>query len=80
MMLVAPAPQPRRRARPKPTWPFSLFGLPTSRPYAIEPNPEIVTCLQRKCANTVSIRRQPYWASDRALRRSGRAASRPVAA
>ena len=37
---------------------FGGVGLPTSRPYAIQPNREIVTCLQRKCANFATIRPQ----------------------
>ena len=43
------------RAWPKGTCPFPPLGLPTSRPYAIEPIAEIVTGLQRNCVNFVTI-------------------------
>ena len=52
---VAPSP---RRPCPERTCPFRPLGLPTSRPDAIEPTAEIVTCLQQKCANFVTIRPQ----------------------
>src|SRR5262245_49576968 len=37
----------------------AALGLPTSRPYAIEPTGEIATCLHRKCDNFATIRPQP---------------------
>ena len=56
---------------PERTCPFRPLGLPTSRPYAIEPTAEIVTCLQRKCANFVTIRPQGAVAPRRAARGAG---------
>src|SRR5262245_11341230 len=44
--------------RPKRTCLFRAPGLPTSRPYAIEPIGESATCLQRKCDNFASIHSQ----------------------
>jgi hypothetical protein len=48
-----------RHTWPKQTWAFWRLGLPTSRPYAIEPSREVVTCLSQKCAKSASIRPQP---------------------
>ena len=57
-VAAASAREPSTRPWPERTCPFRPLGLPTSRPYAIEPTGEIVTCLQRKCANFVTIRPQ----------------------
>ena len=66
-----PSRSPGSRAWPKRTCPFRPLGLPTSRPYAIEPIAEIATCLQRKCANFATIRPQ----ATRRLTRARRVAS-----